>query len=380
MSKLRHRHKLLKRKKWHSLTIAAEHDKIRVPIFEAAGRGCTVPLLKTLMSSYCSNDCKFCPFRAERHTHRERWVPEQLANVTMKVWQQHRIRGIFLSSCVDKDPNKMVEEQIETARILRNRGFTGYVHLRIMPGASYDLIRESVQLADRVGINLEFPSAGHYNDMKIFLDFKQDIMKRIRLLAREIKKAQEHGKCKAGLDSQMVVGASDETDKEILNAVEWMYNKLGAHRVYFSAFNPVKHTPLENKPAENRWREYRLYQSSFLVQKYGFKKKDFMLNSNDMLNLKYDPKFLFAAKNEISININSAEFDDLIKVPGIGIETANRILESRGLGARFNNIKELKNVGVILKRATPFIEINSRQTRLSHFANARKFTTTHSFE
>ena len=99
-----------------------------------------------------------------------------------------------------------------------------------------------------------------------------------------------------------------------------------------------------------------------------------------MLNLKYDPKFLFAAKNEISININSADFNELIKVPGIGIETANRILESRGLGARFNNIKELKNVGVILKRAAPFMEINSRQTRLSHFAHASKFTTTLSFE
>lgn len=374
------RHKLLKRKKYHFLSVAAGHDKVRVPIFEAAGRGCKIPLLKTLMSSYCQNDCKFCPFRAERRTGRERWQPEQLANVTMKVWKQHRIRGIFLSSCIDRDPNKMVEEQIETVRLLRNRGFTGYVHLRIMPGASYDLIREAVQLADRVGINIEFPSAEHYNDMKIFLDFKQDIMKRIRLLAREIKKAQEHGTCKAGLDSQMVVGASNETDKEILDTVGLLYNKLDASRVYFSAFSPVNHTPLENRPAENRWREYRLYQSSFLVQKYGFKKKDFILDSNDMLNLKYDPKFLFAAKNEISININSADFDDLIKVPGIGIETANRILESRGLGARFNSIKELKNVGVILKRAAPFIEINSRQTRLSHFANACKFTTTHSFE
>ena len=380
MAKLKYRHKLLKRDKWHFLSVACRQDKIEVPIFEAAGRGCKVPLLKTLMSSYCQNDCKFCPFRAERHTRRERWEPEQLANVTMKVWQQHQIRGIFLSSSVDKDPNTMVEEQIETTRLLRNSGFTGYIHLRVMPGTNYDLIKQSVQFADRVGINLEFPSAEHFNDMKIFLDFKQDIMKRIRLLAREIKKAQEQEKCKAGLDSQMVVGASNETDKEILKAVELLYNKLAARRVYFSAFNPVSHTPLEDKPAENRWREYRLYQSSFLVQKYGFKKKDFVLNSNDMLNLKYDPKFLFAAKNEISVNINSADFSELIKIPGIGIETANRILESRALGARFNKIKELKSVGVILKRAAPFIEINSRQTRLTHFAHARKFTTTHSFE
>lgn len=357
----------MKRDKWRFLTVQAGHDRHTVPIYEASARNRCVPLLKTMMSSYCQNDCKFCMFRCERKTRRERWEPNELANVAMKLWRSHKIQGLFLSSSVDKDPDFVVEKEIETIRILRNRGFTAYCHLRLMPSVGKDLIKQSVQLADRVGINLEFPSAGHYNNMKIFLDFKQDIMKRIRLLAREIKKAQEQEKCKAGLDSQMVVGASDETDKEILNAVERLYNKLDARRVYFSAFNPVKQTPLENKPAENGWREYRLYQSSFLVQKYGFEKKDFVLNNNDMLNLKYDPKFLFAAKNEISININSAEFSDLIKVPGIGIETANRILESRGLGARFNSTKELKNVGVILKRAAPFIEINSRQTRLSHF-------------
>jgi predicted DNA-binding helix-hairpin-helix protein len=363
----RSRGKLLKRKKWRSLTIAAGHDKVEVPIFEAAGRGCKIPLLKTLMSSYCQNDCKFCAFRAERRAHRDRWEPTQLANVAFKVWRRRQIRGVFLSSSVDRGPNKMVEEQIETARLLRERGFTDYIHLRLMPGTDYDLIKQSVQLADRVGINVEFPSASHYNDMKIFLNFKQDIVKRVRLLAREIKKAQTEEKCRAGLDSQMVVGASNETDKEILKVADWMYNKLDARRVYFSSFKPVASTPLEDKPAENRWREYRLYQSSFLIQKYGFKRKDFVLDNNDMLILKYDPKYIYATKNEVSININSADFNELIKIPGIGIETANRILESRALGARFKNMKELKNVGVIVKRAAPFVEIGSRQTRLSHF-------------
>ena len=376
----RRRQKLLKRKKWRSLTVAAGYDRVKVPIFEAAGRGCKVPLLKTLMDSHCQNNCKFCPFRAERRMSRNRWDPAELVNVTFKVWKRRQISGLFLSSAVAGDPDRMVEEQIETVRLLRNRGFTGYVHLKIMPGAKHDLIKQSVQLADRVGINLEFPSAEHYDDMKLFLDFKQDIIKRIRLLAREIKKAQEQGKCRAGLDSQMVVGASDETDKEILKVSEWLYNKMGAHRVYFSSFTPVSRTPLEHKPAGNRWREYRLYQSSFLIQKYGFKKKNFVLDDKDMLDLKYDPKFLFAAKNKISVDVNSASFENLIKVPGIGINTANRILESRALGARFNSTKELKNVGVILKRAAPFIEIDSRQTRLSHFAARRSFTTTHSFK
>lgn len=371
-----YRQKLFKRDKWRSLTVAAGYDKVSVPIFEAAGRGCKIPLLKTLMSSHCSNDCKFCAFRAERQMQRNRWRPEELANITLKVWKMRQIRGLFLSSSVERDPNNMVREQIETVQLLRSRGFTDYVHLKVMPGTDYDLIKQAVQLADRVGINLEFPSAEHYNDMKIFLDFKQDIIKRARLLAHEIERAKKEGKCRAGLDTQMVVGASDETDREIVDVMDWMYNKLGAHRVYFSAFDPVSHTPLEHKPAENRWREYRLYQSSFLIQKYGFKKKDFSsaLDGKDRLSLKYDPKFLYAVKSEISVSVNSAKFEDLIRVPGIGIETANRILESRALGARFNNVKELKNLGVILKRAAPFVELNSKQTRLS------RFTTTHGFK
>lgn len=369
MAKLKH--KLLKRDKWRFLTTAVGRDKIEVPVFESAGRGCKIPLLKTLMSSHCQNNCKFCAFRAERRTRRERWQPEQLANVTMKVWKQRRIRGLFLSSSVDKGPNRMVEAQIETARLLRSRGFTDYIHLRVMPGTDYDLIKQSVQLADRIGINIEFPSAEHYNDMKIFLNFKQDILKRIRLLAREIKKAQDAGKCKAGLDSQMVVGASNESDKEIIKVSDWLYNKLHARRVYYSCFEPIAHTPLEDKPPENRWREYRLYQSSFLLQQYGLRFKDFanfILDDNDMLDLQRDPKIVYAVRNEVCVDINSADFKDMIKVPGIGVQTANHILECRALGAKFNNEKDLKRIGVITKRALPFVIIKSSlQRRLDQF-------------
>jgi predicted DNA-binding helix-hairpin-helix protein len=244
-----------------------------------------------------------------------------------------------------------------------------------MPGTDLDLIKQSVQLADRVGINLEFPSAGHYNSMKVFLDFRQDVMKRMRLLAREIRKAQADGKCKAGLDSQMVVGASDETDKEILTVVDDLYNEMSAHRVYFSAFSPVRDTPLEKQPAENRWREYRLYQSSFLIHKYGFNKKDFVLEPNDMLNLKLDPKYVFAAKNEICVDVNDADMSELLKVPGIGPETANRIVECRVLGGRFKTMKELKRVGVIMKKAEPFIDLGARQSRINQFYKTGSITT-----
>jgi predicted DNA-binding helix-hairpin-helix protein len=360
-----------KRGKWSRLVINSGFDKYTVPIFHACAGSRKVPLLKTLMSSYCSNNCKFCAQRCERRMERKRWEPEELAKITSKLWELGKIQGLFLSSSVEKDPDSAVEKQIETLKILRNHGFLGYCHLRLMPGVNKELIKQSAELADRVGINIEFPKAKYYNDMKVFLSFKQDIIKRIKFLARQIEKVQKEGKCKAGLDTQMIVGASNETDKEILKMSEWTYNKLKARRVYFSAFEPIRHTPLENRKPENKLREYRLYQSSFLIQKYGFKVRDFALNDSDNLFLNQDPKFLMAKKQELIVDVNGARFEELIKVPGIGPETARKIVEKRNLGIEFKNQKQLKKLGVVIGRASIFIKINSNlQTKLSNFLSS----------
>jgi len=284
----------------------------------------------------------------------------------MHLWREGKIQGIFLSSSVEKDPDFIIEKEIETIKILRKLGFTAYSHLRLMPSVSRELIKRSVEIADRIGINLEFPKAEYYNDMKIFLDFKQDIIKRLRWVAKEVNKAQKEGKCKAGLDTQMVVGASDETDKEIVKISGWVYQKLNARRVYYSRFDPIKNTPLEHKKPENPWREYRLYQTSFLLRDYGFKSRDFVFDDNDRLHLREDPKFSIAKKNELLVDINNAKFKELIKVPGIGLKTAQKIVDKRPI----KNISILKSVGVITKRALPFIEVNNiHQTRLSKWIN-----------
>lgn len=172
-------------------------------------------------------------------------------------------------------------------------GFTEYIHLRFVPGTSRDLIKRGVQVSDRVGINIEFPSLEHYEDMK-FLEFKQDTIKRLKWMAEKVEKAQKEGKYKAGLNSQMIVGAFDETDKEIIEISEWLYKDLNAKRVYYSAFEPIKNTPLENKQPENKWREYRFYQISFFLRDYGFESKEFVLDENDKLNLRGDPKYFIA--------------------------------------------------------------------------------------
>ncbi len=277
-----------------------------------------------------------------------------------------KIEGVFLSSSVQRDPDSTFEKQLEATQEMRKLGFTQYIHLKVMPGTSRDLIKQSVQVADRVGINIEFPSKDHYEDMKLFLNFKQDILKRLRWISEEVEKVQKEGKCRSGMDSQMVVGASDETDRDIVKISGYIFQKLNARRVYYSRFDPVHHTPLEKKKSGNPWREHRLYQSSFLLKDYGFKAREFVFDDNDRLDLKEDPKFTMAKENDLLVDINEAPMEDLLKVPGIGLKTTEKIIKKRP----FKDIPTLRKSGVIIKRASPFIELSGvRQSRLNRWLN-----------
>ncbi|MDI6825591.1 MAG: helix-hairpin-helix domain-containing protein [Candidatus Aenigmarchaeota archaeon] len=357
---------MIKRDKWHFLTTQVGYDKYTVPVYEASAKNRCVPLLKTLMSSSCSNNCKFCMFRCERRTRRERWEPEDLAKITYKLWKAKKIAGLFLSSSVERDPDHTVERMVQTIEILRKIGFTAYIHARIMPGTSRELIKRCVLVSDRVGINVELPSRDYYEDMKLYLNFKQDVIKRLEWTSKEVQRIEKEGKCRAGLDSQLIIGASDESDREIIEVSDWLYHELKARRVYYSAFEPVKNTPLENKKPENPLREYRLYQASFLIRDYGFRVKDFVFKDYDRLDLSEDPKFSVAKENELSVNINNASFEELIRVPGIGIKTAGKILEKRPI----KDISLLKSLGVNLKKAIPFIELSGiHQLTLTKWVN-----------
>jgi len=349
-----------------NLTISCSYDKHTVPIFRACAGNRKVPLFKTLLSNNCSNDCKFCAFRCERKTLREKWEPLEFAKVAYELWRLKKIEGVFISSSVEKDPDFTVEKEIQSIQILRRMGFTDYIHFKLMPGVSRDLIKKAAEISDRIGINIELPNKTHYEDMKLYLSFVQDVRKRLEWTAREVEKLQKDGKCKAGLDSQMIVGTSDETDKEIIEISDWLYHKLNAQRVYYSRFEPVKNTPLENKKPENPWREYRLYQSSFLLRDYGFEAKNFVFDEDYRLDLNQDPKFLIAKNQGLLVDINDARYEELIKIPGIGLKTAQKIIENRPI----KNFFALKRFGVILKKATPFIEVSGiHQTSLSNWTN-----------
>ena len=356
----------LKKEKFQKLTIASVFDRHRVPIFHAScGGGRTSPLLKTLMSNKCINDCKFCPFRGERNVKRYCWGPKELAKIAIQLLKWRKIKGVFLSSSVENDPDTTFEKELEAVREMRKLGFNEYIHIKVMPGTSRDLIKEAVEIADRVGINVEFPGRDYYDEMKLFLDFSQDVLKRIKWLSKEVERAQKNGMCKAGMDSQIIVGAADDKDSEIIKISGYIYQKLKARRVYYSRFEPVKDTPLEKRRPENPLREYRLYQASFLLRDYGFYPKDFIFYDG-MLNINEDPKLTIAKENEFLVDINTCKKEELIKIPGIGLKTAEKIIQQRP----FKNIKDLKKTGIILKRAIPFIEIsNLRQSTLNNWLN-----------
>ena len=330
-----------RRDKWYFLTLGAKWDRAVVPIYEAAARGRCVPLLKTLLTSHCKNDCKYCAFRAERKCLRTAWNPQKLAEITMHLWSQGKIRGLFLSSSVAKDPDHVTEKQLEVLNNLRSMGYSGYIHLRIMPGTSRHYIREAVRLADRVGVNLEAPNSDIFDELCPDKGgFKEAILKRLDWIIEEVislkrkgeVKGRKFGFSRAGIDTQLIVGAVEDNDLQHIRTTEWLYKKLGLRRVYYSGFEPIPQTPLEKRPTCPPWREYRLYQTSFLIRDYGITSKELETILNDKGFLpNMDPKRVLAKINPeiFPVDLNAASFHEIVRIPHIGPTTAKKILEAR---------------------------------------------------
>ena len=362
--------------KWRFLSLGAHWDRSIVPIYEATAGRETVPLLKTLLTNNCRNDCLYCAFRAGRRCPRESWKTDELAKVTMYLWNEGRITGLFLSSSVSKDPDYIIERELSVVRTLRGFGYTGYVHLRMMPGVSRHYIREAVELADRVGVNLEAPNPYLFSELCPDKGgFEEAIIKRLEWIVEEVEKARtrnpnaKFGFGRSGVDTQMIVGAVEDNDLLYLKASEWLYKDLGLRRVYYSGFEPVEQTPLEAKHPCPPYREYRLYQCSFLLRDYGFEVEDLaQILDDDGFLLNIDPKLAFARKNPdiFPIDLNTAGYYEIIKIPGIGPERARRIIKARN-EIRFRYISGLEGVlGPDLARTVaPYIILKNK--RLTYF-------------
>jgi len=364
------------RDKWHLLHLGAQWDRTAVPIYEVAARGKCVPLLKTLLSSQCKNECAYCAFRAGRTLQRMTWETRKLAEVTMHLWRERKICGLFLSSSVSKDPDDVTELQLEVLRTLRGIGYTGYVHLRLMPGVSYHFLKEAVELADRVGVNMEAPNKAVFDELCPNKGgFNEAILKRLTWIVDEVRKAKHEangskfGYGQAGVDTQMIVGAVDDNDWQYIQVTEWLYRRHSLKRVYYSSFEPIAQTPLEKHLACPPSREHRLYQCSFLLRDYGFKADSFASIVNDEGCLpNADPKLILTKANGdmFPIDLNTATYFEMMRIPRVGPLTAKKILRARNsFKIRYSSDLERILGANLTRRVSPYVDLKDK--RLTDF-------------
>ena len=328
--------------------------------------GKQIHLLKTLLSSACERDCYYCPFRAGRDFRRATFRPQEFAELFMKLNQSKAVEGIFLSSGIAAGGANTQSKILDTAEILRKRfGFRGYMHLKIMPGAEKGQVERLMQLADRVSINLEAPNTERLAKLAPHKTFMEELFRPLRWV-EEIRQSQPASKGWNGrwpsTVTQFVAGGSDESDLELLTTTDWLMKNVRLKRAYFSAFSPIRDTPMENKAAVDPMREHRLYQASFLLRDYGFDLEDMPFAHDGNLPLPTDPKLAWAQMNltERPVEINRAEKRDLLRVPGIGLKGAEAILKARRTG-KLRELSSLRKLGIIVPRAAPFLLLDGKR-------------------
>lgn len=320
------------------------------------GRG-TVSLFKVLLTSVCTNDCAYCANRTARDRPRATYRPEELARVFMELNRKRLARGLFLSSGIAGNASRTMESMITTVEILRRKyEFQGYIHLKILPGASFDCVEEACKLADRVSVNMEAPTAQHLARLSLRKDLHSDILERMRFV-KQLTTADER-LVPAGQTTQFVVGAAGETDRHILHTTEALYEEIGLKRVHYSAFRPVSDTPLEGVRPTPPLRQHRLYQADWLLRIYGFppQEVELALGEKGNLSVSRDPKLVIALNQPwlFPVDVNIASYDELLRVPGIGPLSARRIVEARR-DFRIYSLEQLRKMRVPTKAAVPFI-------------------------
>jgi putative DNA modification/repair radical SAM protein len=327
-------------------------------VYNAAlpGGGC-MPVLKVLMTNVCLNDCAYCVNQVGRDIPRCSFHPEELAKLFMELYTKRLVQGLFLSSGIGSDVSRTMESMINAVEILRCRyKFRGYIHLKILPGASFDFIEAGCRLATRVSVNIEAPTSLHLARLSRKKDLHNGIIERMRWVKKIT--SRNDALVPAGQTTQFVVGAAGETDRDILSAGKDLYNDVGLRRIYLSAFRPISNSSLENLNPTPPMREHRLYQADWLLRVYGFSQIDLelALDKNDTLSLGNDPKLVIARKQPwlFPLDINKAGYEELIRVPGIGPVSAKRIIETRR-GHSIFLTQQLQKMGVVMKQALPFI-------------------------
>ena len=337
--------------------------------FSADGR--CVSLLKVLMTNHCCYDCAYCVNRRSNDLPRAAFTPRELCELTIQFYRRNYIEGLFLSSAVLKDPDFTTERMIEALRLLRTEyHFNGYIHAKAIPGADPALTHRLGLLADRLSVNIELPSESSLQllapDKTRAAIFKP--MAQIRDGAAQSKaelKLYRHAPrfAPAGQSTQMIVGATGETDRHILRLSDGLYKKYGLKRVFFSAYMPVSDNKL--LPAAEGFkppllREHRLYQADWLLRFYGFTAREILDESHPNFDAALDPKSDWALRHPefFPVEVNRADYEALLRVPGIGMRGAQKIVTARRYGPL--SFEGLKRLGIVMKRAQYFITCGGR--------------------
>ena len=331
--------------------------------FSADGR--CITLLKVLMTNRCAYDCKYCVNRRSNDTPRATFTPRELADLTIQFYRRNYIEGLFLSSGVWRSPDYTTEQIIACLRLLRqDYGFNGYIHAKTIPGTSPELVYQLGLLADRLSVNMELPSEQGLQSLAPDKT-KQAILKPMQLIRdKKAENRQELVKYRhapafapAGQSTQLIVGATADSDLHILHLSEALYQKYRLKRVFYSAYVPVvEHTllpSLDTKPP--LLREHRLYQADWLLRLYGFRASELLDETQPDFNPKLDPKCNWAIRHmeQFPVEIMRADYEMLLRVPGIGLTSARRILSARRVG--HIRWEDLPKLGVVVKRAQYFL-------------------------
>ena len=337
--------------------------------FSSDGR--CVSLLKILFSNDCVFDCKYCPSRAANEKERATFTSEEICRLVVEFYRRNYIEGLFLSSAVVKSPAYTMERMYEAIYMLRNKyHFNGYIHVKAIPGAPDDIIYALGFLVDRMSVNLELPTA---ESLRLLAPHKsrKNILAPMRLVQEKSKEnRQELTLYKsaprfvpAGQSTQMIIGASPETDYQILRVAESLYQKFGLKRVFYSAFvavNEDKALPARTSDGPPLLREHRLYQADWLLRYYKFEANELLNEKNPNFNIFLDPKCNWALNHleYFPVEVNRASYDVLLRVPGIGYKSAGRIVKARRFGSL--GFEDLRKMGVVLKRALYFITCSGK--------------------
>ncbi len=342
--------------------------------------GKTISLMRVMFTDFCKMDCFYCPNSHWVPRRRHAFKVDELASAFMEMHRRHTVSGLFLSSGIAGSGSKTTERMLKVVDAVRNKhGFRGYIHMKVMPGTDIHLVEAAHRLGTRLSVNIETPTEQMMQRLSTMKDFQRDILDPMEWITQLIRNGGSGGA--VGQATQMVVGAANESDWDIFKRMEQLYGEWNFKRVYYAPFQPIRHTPLEEHPPTPMIREHRLYQVDWLKRIYKYDNDEIRLayDANGFLAHDEDPKQAIAVENldKFPMDVNEASRTDLLRVPGVGPTSAERIVKNRR-AHRVDNWRDLQAMGVVRKRAWPFLRFpghrppRAKQLRLDMFGEGAR--------